>query len=300
MRHPTGHALVLTLCSIAAPLTLAPAAAEGSTPPQLAALEQNMSALKVNSEVWTELQSTTTTTDPRHGGHLRVEHAGQHESALVSVHPMRGRIRSGGQVKMLLAGGEAYSYSPELDSLDHGRPWVRLEAGASSLSPFFPWHGGAAGETRLAGSGPYAGLLNLLATVSGPVSELAGQTIHGQRTWGFAMTVQPAILFTPRGERPSSATEALLPPALLEVFIDEAGVPLRTVEHEHSDSGLFSLPSEPVVSSSGATTIEVDALERPFVVHAPPRRRTIGFAEALEATLEAIERAAKESTASRK
>ena len=127
----------------------------------------------------------------------------------------------------------------------------------------FPFHGaGSADELNFGGTGPYAGLLNLLAIAEGPIVDGGQVVLHGRPTHRFSAQVQELKLTRLLPPKERVALLAATPPQRLEVFIDEGGLPVRVVLTEVGKNGSF------------ATTTELLAVNIPVLVTAPSRRRT--------------------------
>lgn len=253
-----------------------------------------MAALTVNSESFTidtDLTTAVTEVTKSFGKRRVVRKSTKHTSKYVvggaSLSPSVSWERERGRLTTIQIGAADYSYDPKAGRHDHGRPWVKLDTAALGAPSLFPEHGGSKLERKGPGSGPYAGLLNLLATDEGTITSLGPATVDGQATTGFALTVQPAAVLAAETE-PSNLLEQLAPPQLLEVFISEAGVPLRTVAHVRSEfnpADAAATGPEDIAAAEGSfsaittglATTEITALEPVVMVRPPPARRTIDF-----------------------
>jgi hypothetical protein len=201
---PVALALVLSVAGCgrsAAPVGLA-----FPQPGELQTLIAKMRRLHVTSERYAQLTHAVIR------AHKRTQ---RYESGLlgeVASSAGRGETFSdpaGTMPLALIVGATLYSYSPLLGRCDGGRPWVRrsgrhegafvdgheittgprpVPARASFLYQTIR------GERSLGGSGPYAGLINLLETASDPARMFGEATIDGERTTEFATTVDPAAL----------------------------------------------------------------------------------------------------------
>jgi hypothetical protein len=143
--------------------------------------------------------------------------------------------------------------------------WIRFHGvGSAEAIPSLPFRGGGSMEVNAGGSGSYAGLINLLATTTGPVSVAGPVNVDGQQTTEFTAAVDQFRLI-----KGISATELAAirahPSATqtLEVFITEAGVPIRVVS----------------ITGVGATAIpqttDILAINAPVTIKPPPARETI-------------------------
>jgi hypothetical protein len=245
-------------------------------PPQLQELERKMAQLQVNQEhfVQTERGSVTTTLPPvggRHGRHATKETHRISTDGLgeVSLSPPAAEFRFVGarRPSTILVGSTAFSYVPGLWRRDHGRPWVRF--GHVPVAGLFPFHGEHASEVSAGGTGPYARLINLIATATTPVTVVGAATVDGQQTTEFRALVEPYRLL--KGVSGKELDQDHLMPEGLEVFITESGLPLRVVlsQEQHLPVSSFDLIS----------TTEITAVGGAFAVRPPPADRTISEAE---------------------
>ncbi|HXW58639.1 MAG TPA: hypothetical protein VEJ23_04080 [Solirubrobacteraceae bacterium] len=144
------------------------------------------------------------------------------------------------------------------------RPWVRRHEPkfAQSLTSF-PFHGDPE-ELDLGGTGSYAGLLNLLAIAVGQVRAGAAAVIDGQSTETFSASVEPTRLI--KGLTKEDEGNLKRHPLIerLEVFLTEAGLPIRVVQT------LDSLDIHETV------TTQILDVNVPVNVKAPPARETTG------------------------
>ncbi len=297
-RRTLGRVVVLGFAALASWLALpiALSAAE-SLPPQpplganapaeLVALGQKMAALQVTSERYTSTIGGTfvLTTESsgsksrcdRHGHCTtirREHHVGHIRQTIHRVLKGEANLSAGtgevvdssGRPLALVADSSLFLYSPEGSRRSRRRPWVRFPAPASEatglLQAVFPFHGGASGEAGFGGSGPYAGLLNLLATAEGPIVAGGPVRLDGRQTNKFTARVQQLELVGGVTPKQRSTLEAGLPSQQVEVFIDESGLPVRVA---------LALPGR---SGTLTMTTDVLAVNVPVVVKAPPANRT--------------------------
>jgi hypothetical protein len=222
-------------------------------PPQLESLIAKMRTLHVHSERYTQLTRVVVGTG---------KHSQQYQDASlgeVDISAGRGEIFGGPGARVpvaLVVGSVGYSYSPMLGRCDGGRPWVRrsgrhqgafvdgreIRSGPTPVPPraSFPFQP-TRGERSRGGSGPYAGLINLLATASRPARVVGAATVDGQRTTEFATTVDPSVLLRGVSEHDLPAlahsNEAVLilqtrprtAATHLRLFLSAAGLPVRVV-----------------------------------------------------------------------
>jgi hypothetical protein len=257
----------------------APAPAGPSLPPALQALEQKMEQLQINSERYSQtVRGGAIVGVERQGSHgKRVERRrrslGVSELGEVSISPAEGQTFIGadrGRPDLVAIGSTLYGYSPKIARLDGGRPWVRsFSPGFASNDTLFPDHG-RSDEVNLGGAGPYAGLINLLATAVGPVAA-AGQTIvDGQQTSEFTAAVQPLSLIKGLSPKTLQALHRQRLSEKLEVFIAESGLPLRVISSTSTSSSVVT------------ETTDILAVDIPVNVARPPARRTIGEVELIK------------------
>jgi hypothetical protein len=143
-------------------------------------------------------------------------------------------------------------------SREDGRgPWVRRH-GAEPAS--YPLHGDRE-EVNFGGTGSYSGLLNLLATAVGQINAGVPTAIQDQRTEGFSATVEPLQLVKHLTEGDESNLRHHPVMEHLEVFITEAGLPIKVVQ---------TIDSADVHET---TTTQVLAVNVPINVRAPLRGR---------------------------
>jgi hypothetical protein len=239
-----------------APTTAALPEAPSSSalPPQLVALEQKMEALQVNSERFSGLERVSTFTDEvegrrlRHYAHRSATTTMQGEASLV---PAEGEVELRGKettLRQIVVGSTVYQYEASRSQRRRARPWVRFHSSKAELLPFHE----DPSEVGGGGTGPYAGLIDLLATATGPVETVAGVSVDGQLTSEFLATVQAPGLANGQGEQE------------LRVFITESGLPIRV-----------STTSRSLASITVLATIDILAVNIPVSVKAPPARETI-------------------------
>jgi hypothetical protein len=245
-------------------------------PPQLQELERKMAELNVSQEhvVQTERGSFTVTLPAVGGRHRRHATKETHRISTeglgeVSLSPPAAEFRTFGarRPSTILIGSTAFSYVPGLWRRDDGRPWVRF--GHVPVAGLFPFHGERASEVSRGGTGPYARLINLIATATAPVSTVGAATIDGQQTTEFRALVEQFRLL--KGVTAKELDQDHLMPESLEVFITESGLPLRVAlsQEEHLPVSSFDLVS----------TTDITAVGGAVAVRPPPADRTISEAE---------------------
>jgi hypothetical protein len=257
---------------IASPAGAADVRSSADLPPALQALEAKMAQLNITSERFLRLERGNTVTVINTGSssngrvHTRVKHASVNTEELgeISLSPAVGELFGGADLtepQAIAAGSTLYTRVPKRARLDCGRPWVRLQGGAAGLP--LPFHGSSR-EVNMGGIGPYAGLINLLATATGPVSTVGPAVVEGQATTEFTANVDPLLLIEGVTPKEHVAIERHVLSVTLGVFIAESGLPLRVV-------------TQIGVGSSRLTqTVEILAVDIPVSVKPPPARQTIG------------------------
>jgi len=253
-----------------------PAGAVATVPPELALLEQTMEQLQVRSERFSVLsRGTVKVTNQANGkpvGRSRYVSLNGSETGVVSLSLNESEVStttSRGRSKEIVIGSTAYTRSPlasKLARLDGGRPWVRSHSDAGTV---FPYHGSSQ-EVNAGGAGPYAGLINLLATATGEVVQVGPVSVNGQPATEFEAAVDPLELLKGLTQEDVANLQARPPAYHLTVYLTAAGVPLRVVEV------LSTPPGSNTISSTSIT--EVLALEVPVAVKAPPANKTISAA----------------------
>jgi hypothetical protein len=278
-------------------LVLAPGVAHASAavPPDLAALEQQLATLQVNSERFS-LQEELTFGDGLlgQGIPLVLIVAGEGEA---SASPPQATITAGlaginaEQIRMI--GETVYRHDRSAAGLDGGRPWVRARRKPSEADPTDP--SGILGNDTGATHGTFGKLIEELGTAlsieeSGPV------TVDDQRVIEFDAVLDPTPILRKleaqgkqRGRPPGSSSPFQLPsvggpnskpkppapaPSLkLELFLAPSGLPVRV---------RLTFAAQGVIVSLRVDTLAIGV---PVHVVAPPARQTIG-----EAALKRLER----------
>jgi hypothetical protein len=243
-------------------------AASASTPssaPSVAnipAAAQPLVAKIANAAVTSERFSTTMVgpAPRKRGAHGKsgagtVEHVAVGEASLVPLRAKLYRKGSSGPLAEVALGSTIYINDASLSG-HKARPWVK--APGESAAGLFPFHGGSNYEIDAGGRGPYAELLNLLATAN-DLQVVGPATVAGAQTTEISATAQPLALV--KGTVPGDLGEAS---TRMEVFVSEAGVPVRVVRTYGS------------AKNAPVETIEVLALNVRVSVKAPPKRRTVG------------------------
>jgi hypothetical protein len=258
-----GAPLILAALSgaSAAPATaVTPAAAPAPNVVNIPAAAQPLVAKIAHATVTSERYSVTLT------GSIRGKTTKKVTIGEASLSPLRAKLyRKGGSGPLAEVGIGSTVYINVNDASLTGhraKPWVT--ASGTSASTLFPFHGGSSSEVDAGGSGPYAELLNLLATAS-DVQVVGPATVAGQQTTEITATAQPLALVN---GGPTGLSEAESS-TRMEVFVSEAGVPLRVARTYGPDK---NAPVE---------TVEALALNVHVSVKAPPKRKTVSkrFAE---------------------
>jgi hypothetical protein len=191
--------------------------------------------------------------------HLSVTGGGE-----VTVSPFASEQFAHGRPARIVIGTTSYTYEPGGSGRSRARPWVRERvktAGVSLLALSLPFHG-LPGEADFGGRGPYAGLINLLATATDPIVDAGASVIDRQATTRFTAAVSPAKLSPRLTAEQIAALEKQLPRETLDVYLSESGLPLHVV-----------------LTSDGAgedltTTTDLLAVNEPLDIRRPPARRT--------------------------
>lgn len=246
-------------------------------PPALVALEQKMRELQVNSESFTKTVSGTTSIELGVGGRrgkrrTHTLHISKQTIGQASLSPREATVTNvtAGTPSAIEIGSNVYLYLSSLAKRDRGRPWVHFKSSGAGAFELFPFHGESSTELNEGGSGPYAGLLNLLATTTGPVGVVGPETVDGQQATGFTARVEPLKLVKTKGlTRLVKALRAGRTDKL-EVSITESGLPVRV--------SLTSSLRTSEFSSNSTETTDVTSINVPFTVGPPPTGQTIGEA----------------------
>jgi hypothetical protein len=301
--RPRRHALALLAAIALAPGlascggSAAPISLASAQPAQLQSLIARMERLHVHSERYAQLTRVLVRTG---------KHTQQFRDALLGeVDASAGRSetfsdRAASMPDALIVGSTVYTYSPVVGRCDGGRPWVRrsgrregafvdgpeIKSGPSPVPAraSFPYQT-VRGERSRGGSGPYAGLINLLETTSGQARVVGAATVDGQRTTEFAATVDPAVLLrrVSAQDLPASTrnNESILiiqlhlrtAPTQLRLFLTAWGLPVRVIT-----TGTFARSYEDTEQT------DVLAVNVPVQARRPPTRSIISEAEWLSYT----------------
>jgi hypothetical protein len=245
-------------------------------PADLVTLEQKMEHLQVRTERFSERsQGSVKLTSEANGkpvGRSRYVSLDGSESGVASLSPSASKVSirdSAGRTEEIVVGSTLYVRSPtaqKLARLDGGRPWIRSHSSGGVSLPFH----GRPEEVSFGGSGPYANLVNLLATAVGEVVQLGPVLVSGQQTTEFEASIDPLRLVTGLTQEDVTNLKRRPPSYHLTVCLTESGVPVRVV------TSLRTPPGDNTISSSSTT--EILALEVPVGIKAPPARRTISEA----------------------
>ena len=270
----------------------------GDVTPALQVLVAKMRVLPVTSERY--MQTTSTLVRQR----SRTERFQDALIGEVGLSPDRGETFQPGPVPIpseLVIRGSRFRYSSALGGCDGGRPWVRERTrsggvlvidGHEQIKPSRPEPPARVslpfqafpGERTRGGSGPFAGLIDLLGTATGPVRSEGAATVDGQRTTEFSARVDPAPLLVGASEtdlsglRPSNEDLLILQqrlhtlPTQLHLFVSDSGLPVRVIT------------SDTLFGSTYSTEEQVDLLSvnAPVQIAAPPGRQVISSGQAAE------------------
>lgn len=270
-RRPRGIARVIAaaICALAlgavgaGTSSGAPAPAVTQVPAALQALDAKMSQLQVNGERFSERSRGEVTIANRSNGRVvgRVKHVSLNIQLVgeASLAPQESETFRGAQhtPSTIVIGSTIYQRE------GHGRrPWrARREPQLARSEAAYPFHGEPE-EVDAGGTGPFAGLLNLLMTATGPIIEGAPMVIEGQQASEFSATVEPLRLVKGLTEEDVSRLRRHPVVERLEVFLTEAGLPIRVVESIHTEE------------FDDLSTTQILALNPPIDVTAPPARET--------------------------
>lgn len=242
-------------------------------PAQLQALEQKMAALRLTSERFSIVSrgfiNLTNEDNGKPEGPTRrvsLDASETGEVALPSHDADISLVRHSGASREIHLGSTTYAYMPKLARFDGGRPWVRSHVAGGFEYPFE----GGSGEVDAGGTGPYAQLLNLLATATGNVVVSGPLTVDGQQAYEFEVSVNPLDLVGGLTQEDLQRLKADPVVDRLTLYITESGLPVRVVEDEHNNPGANSIASY--------ATIDVLAVNAPVVIKAPPAVKTIAEA----------------------
>jgi hypothetical protein len=275
-----------------------PARRNPEFPPALQALVAKMRIVHVTSERYLQITSTRVQL-PRRTEHFHGALIGE-----VGLSPDRGETFEPGPPAIpreLVIGSARYSYSSPLSGCDGSRPWVlqgprsgavlvvrdhdQVEPSRPAAPPAhasLPFHA-LPGERTRGGSGPFAGLINLLETATEPVRSVGVATVDGQRTTEFTARVDPASLLVGVSEPElpplqSHNEDTLILqqhlrnlPTQLHLFLSASGLPVRVITSTR-------------FARTYLTSEQIDALSvnSPVSIAAPPANQIIGWAHAAE------------------
>ncbi len=264
MRGGTMTAVtVIAACCFCAATAAASDPVAPPLPANLQALVAKMRLLQVNSERYSEVSRGYIRVANRSNGRIvgRVRYVRENFqlTGVASLTPQRSETFFGPKhaPRRIVIGQNIYFH---VDG--KRRRWVRRrEPDSARAFAAYPFHG-EPDENDLGGTGSYAGLLNLLATAVGPIVNGTPTVIGGQRTEVLSATVQPLRLV--KGLTEANQNSLGPNPVLeqVEVFLTEAGVPIRVVETLHADEVHLTLASE------------ILAVNMPVDVKTPPARQT--------------------------
>ncbi len=201
----------------------------------------------------------------RHKTSFQSTQSGEVDVAAVAAELL---LRARGGPRALVADSSLYLYLPGI--APRGRPWVRQKLSAArakvAFTGLFPFHGDERGRPSLGGTGPYAGLIDLLAGASGAVKSLGQVVVQGQATSEFEATVAPSASAELGNPQVSLIAERPGARETVQAYINESGLPLRVVVTIAAGA------------DKAAQTTDVLGVNVPVHVTPPPARRTIGAA----------------------
>jgi hypothetical protein len=257
-------ALAVGVTCAEAATAAAPSPAPATAPATLQALEAKMRQLQVNSERFSQMARGYITVANETNGKVvgRVKHISTNVQLTgeASLTPQSETFLGAQHTPTrIVVGSTVYSREG-----GRRRPWVRRhEAKLAQDFTSYPLHGDPE-EVNLGGTGSYAGLLNLLATVVGQISAGAPAAIEGQQTEVFSATVEPLRLVKHLTQEDESNLRRHPVVERLEVFLTEAGLPIKVVQTVDS------------ADIHETTTTQILAVNVPIEVKAPPARETTG------------------------
>lgn len=297
-RRSVGRLVCLALIGAYIGLTLGTTVANAAAvlPPELVALEQRTSELKLTSLRFTLAQSTSV---PGHevAKLLKLFGADSTTTGEETLAPPAANVSLdflGSRLTARTVAGVDYVYVAKLSRLDHGRPWIRLGRGGlgelltvnGHSAPIKPGATPQSSVPTLA-EPPFAALEKDLAGAR-EIHAVGPGTADGQPVTSFLAVLEPSQLES--GERSPSKpppTPAQLPTTTLEVAFAHSGLPVRTIIRAQ-DSQL-----------TDTETLEIPAVNFPLVINAPLEARTIGIRafRRLERLSEAAERRSQKKPA---
>jgi hypothetical protein len=252
-------ALFCSTASAGAPIAL--------LPPQLQALEGKMARLGLNSERFSVVSRGFFLGSPSHVGSGETEHLirtsfDTTELGEASLSPAEGEVFLGARHRpaRIAIGATLYEYTGAKQS-HRRRKWVRVrDPGPAPVAQMLPFHGGDPLEVDAGGAGPFAALINLMTTATGPVGAYGPVLVRGQPTTEFTATVEPRWLIEHLTVEDVARFKSEEPIQKLQIFVTEAGLPIRVVARTRT----------PYLSDTSTT--EILAVNIPVAVVPPPAR----------------------------
>ncbi len=247
-------------------------------PPQLQALEQKMEQLQISSERFSDVSRGYALGSPNSSTSGKPEHVirtSLNGSALgeVSVSPAEGQlfINSKRRPSLIAIGSTTYRYRGHGKHSPGRRPWVRSQSPHESpAAQLLSMHGGGPFEVDAGGTGPFAGLINLLTTAVGPVSVDGPVPVQGQPTTEFTAAVEPRLLIKGITAQDIAGFNSDAPIETLHIFVTESGLPIRVVGF---------LQTQDLKTT---TTVEILAVNIPVHVKPPPAREVVSVSRLRE------------------
>ena len=250
-------------------------------PAQLRALEQKLEQLHINSERFTETSKGFVLGSPNRISSGKPEHllrtsVDSTQRGEASVSPAEGEVSVGAthELSLIAIGSTQYRYEPEGEGSSRHRPWVRYNApGESPATQMLPFYGGGPLEVDAGGTGSFANLINQLTTAVGRVNVNGTVPVQGQQTTEFTATVEPRMLIKHLTVEDVSRFKREPPIGRLQIFLTEAGLPIRVVASTHT------------MDEAVTTTTEILAVNVPVTVAAPPSSQTRAQPDAASASV---------------
>jgi hypothetical protein len=289
-----GRLVCLVVIGAVAGLTLSATVANAAAvlPPELVAIEQHTSELKLMSLRFVLRESTVFPAGDHELAALVKLFGGEEtttgEETLAPAASNVSLIWFGQRLTLRTVGGHDYAETPRFGQVDHGRPWVKLGRGGLD-------------ELLTIGGRPFPVAQNAKPTSGVPTDaqppfaalerELSGARevhaagegdVNGQSVTSFAAVLEPSQL-EGAGGKPlvSRSLPAPAPPTgTLDVSFAANGLPLSIVIRVQ----------DPQLTDTA--TLEIPAVDFPLVIQAPPAARTIG--------IRSFQRFARQSEASKR
>jgi hypothetical protein len=294
IHRPLSRALILAAALLAASAfagsTASALAPTALIPPPLQVLEQKMEQLRINSERFSQVSRGYVLGSPNSSSSGKPEHlirTSLDGTALgeVSVSPAEGRLFLNGRrtPSLIAIGSTTYRYRGPGKRFHGHRPWVRSQSPHESpVMQLLSMHGGGPLEVDAGGTGPFAGLLNLLSTAVGPVSVDGPVSIQAQPTTEFTAAVEPRLLIKDLTTEDIARFNTDAPIETLHIFLTQSGLPIRVL-------GVIQTQD-----LKATTAVEILAVNIPVHVGPPPAREIISLSRLQELASKDVSGASEE------